>query len=112
MYYPMRAIRTRKHKLIWNIAHGLSFPFATDLWGSETWQAVIKQGIAQYGQRTVEAYQNRPAFELYDLEADPHEVHNLADDPQHAALVADLKQRIRTMQEQTKDQWLLKWERE
>ena len=27
MYYPMRVVRTRKHKLIWNIAHGLPYPF-------------------------------------------------------------------------------------
>ena len=29
MYYPMRAVRDRKYKLIWNIAHRLEYPFAT-----------------------------------------------------------------------------------
>jgi hypothetical protein len=32
MYYPMRVIETRKHKLILNIAHQLPYPFASDLW--------------------------------------------------------------------------------
>lgn len=33
----------------------------------------------------------RPAEELYDTQADPHQVHNLADDPQYA----EVKQRLR-----------------
>jgi len=31
MYYPMRVAMDRKYKLIWNIAYGLEYPFATDL---------------------------------------------------------------------------------
>ena len=27
MYYPMKVVRTRTHKLLWNIAHPLPFPF-------------------------------------------------------------------------------------
>ncbi|MDZ4857583.1 MAG: sulfatase [Candidatus Hydrogenedentes bacterium] len=112
MYYPMRAVRTRRHKLIWNIAHGLPFPFASDLWQSKTWQGVRARGLTAYGKRTVEAYERRPEFELYDLEADPHEIQNLAENPQLATLLADLKHRIRAMQEKTNDPWLLKWDRE
>lgn len=112
MYYPMRAVRTRTHKLIFNIAHGLGFPYASDLWGSKTWQAALARGLSHYGKRSIEAYQHRPRFELYDLENDPDEIVNLADDPKHADLLADLKRRIRTFQERTNDPWLLKWERE
>ena len=43
MYYPMRVVRERRFKLIWNIAHGLDYPFASDLWESATWQATIQQ---------------------------------------------------------------------
>ncbi|MCA9211655.1 MAG: sulfatase, partial [Planctomycetales bacterium] len=32
MYYPMRVVRGSRYKLIWNIAHPLPFPFASDLW--------------------------------------------------------------------------------
>lgn len=112
MYYPMRSVRTRRYKLIWNIAHGLAYPFASDLWGSETWQAVMKHGDKQYGKRNIKAYLHRPRFELYDLENDPHEVHNLADDPEHAGVLEDFKRKLRHFQEQTKDPWLLKWDRE
>ncbi len=112
MYYPMRVVRERRYKLIWNIAHGLTYPFASDLYNSATWQAVLKRSDAVYGKRTVAAYLHRPAFELYDLEADPHEVNNLAEDPAHAETLERLKNKLRAFQERTGDPWLLKWQRE
>jgi N-sulfoglucosamine sulfohydrolase len=112
MYYPMRVVRERRFKLIWNIAHGLEYPFASDLWASETWQGVLTRGLKTYGRRAVEAYLHRPAFELYDLAADPHEVTNLAADPAHTETLARLQARLKAMQQRTKDPWLLKWEYE
>ncbi len=112
MYYPMRVVRGRRHKLIWNIAHGLEYPFASDLWASKTWQAVRDRGLDTYGKRPVDAYLHRAEFELYDLETDPDEINNLASDPDHAGILAELKGKLRTFQERTKDPWLLKWEYE
>lgn len=112
MYYPMRVVRRRKYKLIWNIAHGLDYPFASDLWASSTWQATIRAGSKYYGKRTVEAYLHRPKFELYDLEADPHEVKNLADDPKHEKVLTELKAKLKAFQKQTNDPWIVKWEYE
>ncbi|MBW6480917.1 MAG: sulfatase, partial [Bacteroidales bacterium] len=37
MYYPMRMVRGKKYKLIYNIAHQLPFPLALDLRQSPTW---------------------------------------------------------------------------
>jgi len=112
MYYPMRVIRRRRYKLIWNIAYGLDYPFASDLWAASTWQATIKAGRKYYGKRTVEAYLHRPKFELYDLKNDPHEVENLADDPNHEKVLEELKAELKAFQKRTKDPWLLKWEYE
>jgi N-sulfoglucosamine sulfohydrolase len=113
MYYPMRAVRTRMHKLIWNVAHPLPFPFASDLWGSATWQDVLRRGPdARYGKRSVHAYVHRPRFELYDLESDADESHNLADDARHAGTLKELQAKLRAFQERTADPWRLKWERE
>ena len=41
--------------------------------------------------------------ELYDLNADPHELDNLYDRPQHRDRVADLADRVRRWQERTGD---------
>jgi N-sulfoglucosamine sulfohydrolase len=109
MYYPMRVVRTRKYKLIWNIAHGLDYPFASDLYASATWQGVLRRGDKTYGPRTVEAYLHRPRFELYDLETDPWEGKNLADDQGFAEVLAELKAKLKAWQQQTKDPWIVKW---
>ena len=112
MYYPMRVVRERRFKLIWNIAHGLDYPFASDLWESATWQATIKSRARHYGKRTVEAYLHRPKFELYDLQTDPDEVKNLADDPQYKDTLDRMKAKLKAFQKQTKDPWILKWDYE
>jgi N-sulfoglucosamine sulfohydrolase len=113
MYYPMRVVRSGRYKLIWNIAHGLPFPFASDLWNSATWQDAFRGGPdAMYGKRTIKAYTQRPRFELYDLESDPDEIHNLANDADHRDLLIDLQNKLKEFQRRTGDPWVLKWERE
>ena len=65
-----------------------------------------------YGKRSVSAYEHRPQFELYDLEKDPDEIHNLAEDAAHRNTLSALKQKLRQFQKQTGDPWILKWQRE
>ncbi len=112
MYYPMRVLRDRRYKLIWNLAHGLSFPFASDLWASKTWQHLVITDATHFANRPIEAYLHRPEFELYDLDVDPDEVKNLADDPAYAELLAEMQGRLKAHQERTNDPWILKWEHE
>ncbi|MCG8585162.1 MAG: sulfatase [Pirellulales bacterium] len=110
MYYPMRVVRDKKYKLIWNIAHGLDYPFASDLWAASSWQAQYKKGKdAPYGTKTVDSYIHRPAFELYDMVADPHESTNLASDPKHADTLATYKAKLKAAQAKMHDPWIMKW---
>jgi len=110
MYYPMRVVRDRNYKLIWNIAWQLPYPFASDLWAAQTWQTQFKQGQeALYGMKTVGEYIQRPEFELYDIAKDPHETQNLALDPKNVELLATYQGKIRSFQERTGDRWVLKW---
>jgi len=108
----MRVVRGRQYKLIWNIAHPLPYPFASDLWASAAWQGVLQRGEKHYGKRTVDAYLHRPRFELYDLEADPDELHNLAGDPKYATVLEELQAKLKAFQQRTKDPWVLKWDYE
>ena len=112
MYYPMRAVRTRKYKYIHNLAHKLDFPNASDLYGSPTWQAVLKHDVKMMGKRATSAYINRPAEELYDVENDPDEVKNLAAEKSHAKTLDELRQKVRDWQEKTGDPWAIKYQHE
>ena len=112
MYYPMRSVISGRHKLIFNIAHELPYPFASDLYASPTWQMALKTKLPVYGLRSTSAYIHRPRFELYDLESDPDELKNLADDPQHAKRIAELQDKLKAWQKQTRDPWVSKWEYE
>ncbi|QDS93679.1 Arylsulfatase [Roseimaritima multifibrata] len=113
MYYPMRVVRDKRYKLIWNIAHGLPYPFASDLWAASSWQAQQKQGPETlYGLKTVDQYIHRPAFELYDIQTDPHEANNLAADPAYSKVLAEYKQKLKQGQKTMNDPWITKWDYE
>ena len=112
MYYPMRVMIDGNYKYIFNIAHELPYPFASDLYASPTWQGVLKRGDQMYGQRTVYSYLHRPRHELYNLAEDPWEAHNLAFDPKNEERLKRMQARLKEWQEQTKDPWVLKWEYE
>ena len=108
-YYPMRVIRTKTHKFIYNIAWKLDYSFASDLWSAITWQGALRDGLSRFGCRSVDAYIHRPRFELYDLANDPDETRNLADLPEDESLVASFCEKLRRFQKDTGDPWLHKW---
>ena len=108
MPYPMRTIRTRTHKLIWNINWRNEYPLPIDTLNRATWQETLRRGDRLIGPRTVSKYLYRDEIELYDLEADPDEVVNLADRPEHAELKKELSQKLLAFLKRTKDPWLLR----
>lgn len=113
MYYPMRVVRDRDYKLIWNIAHPLPYPFASDLWAASSWQAQFQDSPgAPYGQKTVDEYIHRPAFELYHIANDPDEAKNLATDPAHAEVLSRYQEKLKTAQKDFGDPWIMKWDYE
>lgn len=113
MYYPMRVIRDDKYKLIWNIAHPLPYPFASDLWTASSWQAQLAKGNdAPYGNTTVGKYVQRPEFELFAIANDPDETTNLSDSPGHQDVLETYKAKLKAMQKQYHDPWIMKWDYE
>ena len=108
-YYPMRVVRGRRYKLLYNIAYPLEFPHEHE-WESSAWQSIVPpDGPGRLGQRTLDDYLHRPKFELYDLENDPDEVHNLADDPAYAEIKGGMVAQLKEWQKKTKDPWRVKW---
>lgn len=105
MYYPMRVLRERRYKLIVNLAHELPFPMALDLEHSFTWQENQKVKATLYGKRTVAAYLHRPRFELYDLQNDPGELQNIANNPRYKAELTRMLTKLKRFQQQTRDPW-------
>jgi len=112
MYYPMRMIRTRQYKCILNIAHCLEYPMASDLWGSITWQAVLKRGDTRYGLRSIQDLLHHPKEELYDLQKDPNETKNLAGDLALTEVLAQFRRQMKEWQQKTDDPWLIKYTHE
>ena len=105
-YYPMRAIRTRTHSYVLNLAWQLPYPIAGDVAGSPSWKAISADPTIRLGRRTQAAYLQRPAEELYDLTRDPDELVNVAADPAYANVKAELAERLRATRAATKDPWL------
>ena len=113
MYYPMRVIRTRQFKYTLNLAHQLPYPFASDLYEAPTWQAAVKDGMdGLYGKRRIGDYIQRPRHELYNMEADPAEIENLASNPEFERTLKNLQDRLRAFQEASNDPWVVKYKYE
>lgn len=112
MYYPMRVLVQDDYKYVFNIAHQLPYPFASDLYASPTWQGVLKRGDRMYGLRPLDSYLQRPRHELFNLAQDPHELQNLADRPEHQDRLKRMQDQVQAWQKTTNDPWELKWEYE
>lgn len=110
MYYPMRVLRERRLKLVYNIAHTLQYPQALDLYQSYTWQTILKNNGKYLGKRSLQAYLHRPRFELYDIRNDPNELHNLANDPNYSKELNRMIGKLKQWQKNTADMWVSKWE--
>ena len=110
MYYPMRVIRDKNYKLIRNIAWRLEYPFASDLWAASTWQEVHRDQKEFYGKRKVQDYLFRPEFELFDLEKDPDETVNLANDHNYKEVMDEMIKKMKDFQIKTRDPWMITWD--
>ena len=93
---PIRAVRTARHKLIFNAAPHFPYRPAWDLEQSPAWAAM--QQMSRRGGLTARQASlfapSRPMVELYDLERDPGEWNNLAGDPAHQAIEIDLTRQL------------------
>jgi N-sulfoglucosamine sulfohydrolase len=92
-YDPMRCVRTQHHKLIRNFEQS----FAVEVPGDIQAGPIFRSDPSRYSR-------DRPSMvELYDLGADPLEMHNLAGRPEVASIESALSQRLWEWMRQTHD---------
>ena len=97
---PMRMLRTDRYKYILNLAPEVLYTTHMDRakdhdGGREYWDSWREASFRdEHAAAVLWRYHNRPAEELYDLETDPAEVHNLAGDPAYARLLEDFRARL------------------
>jgi len=103
--YPIRSIRNKRYSLIYNPNHESKTSNVTltqalkmiedaktkpkELNPTGSW--VAKPDKSKMEQALVHKLHNRDEFELYDLQKDPFEMNNLADDPKHQKVQSRLK---------------------
>lgn len=103
-FYPQRAVRNARYKLIWNLLPGQVNP---------GYDFTLKRFFADLPERidaadpiVRSAYQRMrrpPEFELYDLLRDPFEFQDLSQDAGHAAVLEQLKTRLSDWRVRTRD---------
>lgn len=108
-YWPTRFLRTTRFKYHRNIAWKLDFPFGTDLYGSLSWEGIRNmEGPVMIGNRPLDRYLHRGPEELFDMDNDPEELHNLVSDKRFENILLDCRQKVERWQYLTNDPWLIK----
>ena len=108
-HYPMRTLREKRWKLIWNLLSGEEYPLPIDAFERRIWSGIRERGETMIGPRTVDQFLHRPQLELYDLENDPWEVANLANDPEHRERAERMARELVGVLEGQNDPWLRKY---
>jgi len=109
--YPVRSIVGERYKLILNLNHTQRFscaitePVADNRHGNRylpEWEKLAEEGDPRAVFLTQRFFQ-RPPVELYDLENDPNEMCNLADEPSLRSVREDLRGRLEHWMEEQGD---------
>ncbi|MCA9068579.1 MAG: sulfatase [Planctomycetaceae bacterium] len=92
--YPMRVVRDARYKLILNLAPENTYFIGGIHKGQpiESWQEDAKSDSKLAAR--VEWLSKRPGEELYDLQTDPHEMKNLAEDPKFSETKSRLRKQL------------------
>lgn len=95
-YELVRTLRIGKWKYVRNFEpfypDGLQNNYRYKCLAFQQWRELFQQGKLEGA--AAQFYQPKSPEALYDLEADPDEVHNLAGDPQHASRLLQMRQQL------------------
>ncbi|VGO13444.1 Choline-sulfatase [Pontiella desulfatans] len=90
-YFGIRSVRSERFKYIWNFTPEAEFKnVCTVSKEFRSWEARADAGDER-AKKLVQAYTFRPEVELYDIGNDPLEMNNLAGNPEHKTVMAELR---------------------
>jgi N-sulfoglucosamine sulfohydrolase len=105
-YYPYRGIRTRSHKYVQFLCPGIDMPLPSEVFSSQTWQAVRRRRDRTIGKRKLSSLLRHAGEELYSLADDPLETTDVASKPENATLLHELRGKVNRFRKETNDPWL------
>jgi len=102
--YPIRSIRSEKYRYIQNLSHEVFFKnmITENHEIYKTWLANSDEHEADW----IKRYQKRPFEELYNLDNDPFEKHNIVENPEMENVKKELSNELKTWMEQQGDEGL------
>jgi len=106
--FPQRTVRDQRFKLIYTLVDKTDPAAVTCRAGGKShWSGgLINEEIKVANEVTRKGYEtwlNPPTYQLYDLQADPHEWHNIAGDPKYGMHLERLKRAMHTWQVDSND---------
>ena len=105
--YPSRSVRDSRYKYILNLHPEFEFhSHVTDVVNdSPYWPSWVKKAATDsHAADVVARYMQRPREELYDLESDPTETHNLVGEADQQARLAEMRATLTHWMEEQNDQ--------
>jgi len=104
-FYPVRSIRSKKYRYIQNLSHESTFYNMITV-KHDIYKLWLSNARNKEELNWVKSYQKRPFEELYDLENDPFEKHNIAESPNMKDLKTELSFKLKRWMEQQGDKGL------
>lgn len=105
-YYPERAVRDERYKLVHNLLSDRKNP-VYDIYlveqRPETFTPEELKDLPKHIRQAYNIFRRPPEYELYDLKNDPWEFNNLAEDPSYNEHLTRLKKQLAKWQKDTDD---------
>jgi len=102
--YFMRAIRNGQYRLIKNLMHHATMPILADVAQTRTW-TTLRETDGKGWIYNITEYMHRPEYQMYDMEADPLQLSNLALDPKYKDIFQSLLDELNSWRSSTNDPW-------
>lgn len=105
-FYPVRSIRSKKYRYIQNLSYESTFYNMITV-KNEIYKNWLKNSKNSEELNWIQRYQKRPFEELYDIENDPFEKYNIAENPGMEKIKKELSEKLKSWMEQQGDRGLL-----